>query len=170
MSKTNLIVLRGPSGSGKSTVAKALRAAHPDKTALIEQDYVRRIVLKEKEVANGANIDLLKVMVLFAFDHGYHVILEGILARARYQTMLAEIVAVHPQHNYWYYFDVSLDETVRRHKTKPNRDEFGATEMKAWWLGHDALDLVAEQIIAESSSVSATVERILRDVGWANRA
>lgn len=52
--KSKLIVLRGNSGSGKSTTAKMLRDAAiakgtKTKIAIIEQDYLRRYILKEKE-------------------------------------------------------------------------------------------------------------------------
>jgi adenylylsulfate kinase-like enzyme len=49
-SATRLIVLRGNSGSGKSTVARAVRERYGRGCALIEQDYLRRIVLREREI------------------------------------------------------------------------------------------------------------------------
>lgn len=49
MEETKLIVLRGPSGSGKSSAARAVREAQKQQIAIIEQDYWRRIVLKEKD-------------------------------------------------------------------------------------------------------------------------
>ncbi|WP_258727222.1 AAA family ATPase [Cellulomonas sp. NS3] len=44
---TRLVIIGGPSGAGKSTIARALRAEPGRGTALVEQDHVRRILLRE---------------------------------------------------------------------------------------------------------------------------
>jgi uridine kinase len=44
---TRLVIIRGPSGSGKSTIARALRDELGRGTALVEQDHVRRVLLRE---------------------------------------------------------------------------------------------------------------------------
>lgn len=87
-----LIILRGNSGSGKTTVAKKLRDASQKKIAIVEQDYLRRIVLKEKEVENGNNIDLIRQTVEFALEKQFNVILEGILDASRYGQMVKELL------------------------------------------------------------------------------
>jgi predicted kinase len=74
---TRLIVLRGNSGSGKSTVARAVRERYGRGCALVEQDYLRRVVLKERDVEGGIAPDLIAHTVRFALDRGYHVLLEG---------------------------------------------------------------------------------------------
>lgn len=160
-----LVVLRGPSGSGKSSTASLLRSHFDEPTALIEQDYLRRIVLKEKDVANGNNHDLIKQVVFFAFDRGYSVILEGIFDAGRYEHMFEEILERHPNNNYFFYFDVSLDETLRRHQTKPNKDDFGETELRQWFKLNDLLKCKKEMIIPELESLKAVVERILSEIG-----
>lgn len=162
---TKLIVLRGPSGSGKSSVAKAVRAAMTTPTAIIEQDYVRRILLKEKDVPHGDNIELIKNITLFALAHSYNVILEGIFDRGRYGKMIDEILRAHPGENYFFYFNISFDETLRRHQQKPNHDEFGETEMRNWYKDLDLLDSVKENIIHESNSLEDTVAKILSMTG-----
>lgn len=86
--ENKLVVLRGNSGSGKSTVAKALREQGKTKIAIVEQDYLRRFILKEKETEGTNNIDLIQQTVEFALSRGYNVILEGILYFPRYGEML----------------------------------------------------------------------------------
>ena len=54
-SATRLIVLRGNSGSGKSTVARAVRERYGRGCALVEQDYLRRIVLRELDGDGGGS-------------------------------------------------------------------------------------------------------------------
>lgn len=44
-----LVVLRGNSGSGKSTIALALQQTLPGPTAILSQDYFRRVVYRERE-------------------------------------------------------------------------------------------------------------------------
>jgi predicted kinase len=83
-SRTRLIIVRGNSGSGKSTVARAVRTGYGRGCALVEQDYLRRILLQERDVDGGVAPALIAHTVRFALDHGYHVVLEGILARSRY--------------------------------------------------------------------------------------
>lgn len=155
-----LIVLRGPSGSGKSTVAKAARAMQKEPTALIEQDYLRRIVLKEKDVADGVNITLIKDVTVFALEHSYNVIMEGIFDSERYGEMFKELLAFHPKNNFFFYFDISFEETLRRHMNKSNRDDFGESEMRTWYKEKDFLECIQEEVIPESNTLEETVQQI----------
>jgi hypothetical protein len=82
--ETRLVVIRGNSGSGKSTVARRLRLGYGRGCALAEQDYLRRIVLRERDGPGGIAPALIEQTVRFALDHGYHAVLEGILLRDRY--------------------------------------------------------------------------------------
>lgn len=154
-----LIVLRGNSGSGKSTVAKRLREVSTRKIAIVEQDYLRRFILKEKEVEHGDNIDLIFQTVAFSLEHGYDVILEGILYFPRYGAMLAKLVEFVGQ-SYFYYFEVSLEETIRRHATKPNSHEFGETELRSWYRPLDLTGFKGEVVIPEVYSVEQSVQAI----------
>ena len=164
--QNKLIILRGNSGSGKSTVAKALRdqSTSTNKIALVEQDYLRRIVLKEKEKNSEDNIILIKQTVEFALSYGYDVILEGIFFSVRYGKMLKRLLNHTPNH-FIYYFDISLEETLRRHTSKPNSNEFGEKELKSWYRKRDLLTVENEKIIEESSSFVDTVKRILNETG-----
>lgn len=159
---TRLIILRGNSGSGKSTVAMALRerSTAGRKIALVEQDYLRRHILKEKECDNGDNIGLIRQTVEYALANNYDVILEGILYEPRYGSMIASLIRLADLH--WvYYFDVSFEETLRRHSTKRNAHEFGEEEMRAWYKDDDRLGYDGEIIIPESNSFDDTVNYIL---------
>lgn len=165
MHETKLIVLRGPSGAGKSTVAKELREHLKDSAALIEQDYFRRIVLKEKCKPDSLNARLIADTTVFALGQGYHVILEGIFDTSHYQPMFDQLWQAHPDQNHVYYFDVLFEETLRRHITKPNAHEFGEAEMRDWWADNDLLGLPNEQKIFADLTATEIAERILRDAG-----
>lgn len=160
-----LLIIRGNSGSGKTTLAKRVRAeilrrgfAH--QVALVEQDYFRRIVLKEKEAEGRNNLGLLRQTVLFCLAQGYDVVLEGILWSRRYRRLLSELITA-ADSAYLFYLDVSFPETLRRHQTKPNAHEFGELEMREWFRERDVLGVVNEEVLAEELSADDAVERIL---------
>jgi hypothetical protein len=159
-----LVVLRGNSGSGKSSTALALRAGLGRKLAIVEQDMFRRLVLDEPDVPDGATIGLISLNVRYALDNGFDVVVEGIMNAKRYSDMLAALAAEHRGTTAFYYFDVSLDETQRRHATRAKALQFGVEEMRGWYEPRDLLPFVAERVIAESATLAQTVERIRDEV------
>lgn len=138
------------------------RSTPGSKVAIIEQDYLRRIVLKEKENEGVVNIGLIQQTVSYCLGQGFHVVLEGILYSKRYGNMIRTLVDEADQH--WiYYLDASFEETLRRHATKPNAAEFGELEMRDWYNADDRLGLTREWVIPERNSSATTVSRILSD-------
>ncbi|MCW2942811.1 MAG: Sli3 [Actinomycetia bacterium] len=160
-----LIVLRGNSGSGKTSVALGLRARYGRGLAVVSQDTVRRDLLRERDVPNGVNIGLIDTIVRYTLDRGYHVVLEGILTADRYAAMLEALRHDHPGPSLWYYLDVSLQETLRRHDTRPQRHAFGAQEMQEWYQERDLLPDAGETIIGEASDLDTTVRQVLQESG-----
>ena len=158
-SPSKLIILRGNSGSGKSTVAKKLRDATDRKIAIVEQDYLRRFILKEKETEGTNNLGLISQTVEYAIQQGYDVVLEGILYFPRYGKMLEKLIAIAPE-SYVFYFDVTLDETIRRHATKPNSHDFGEKELREWYKPRDLTNFKNEHIIPERHSMEQSIELI----------
>jgi hypothetical protein len=159
-----LVVLRGNSGSGKTSVAMGLRTRLGRGLALVQQDVLRRLVLKERDVPRGANIGLISMTTRYALDHGYDVILEGIMRAERYADMLAALAADHRGPTVFYYYDVSFTETVRRHGTRPQASEFGVEDMCQWYRDRDLLPFTEERILTEAASLPDTVDRILCEV------
>jgi len=109
---TTLIVLRGNSASGKSTVASALRDRYGRGIAIVGQDNLRRIVLRERDVPGGAYIGLVDTVARYALDHGYHTIIEGIFYAAHCAGMLTALRADHRGGSHFYYLDVPFQETL----------------------------------------------------------
>ncbi len=163
--ETHLIVIRGNSGSGKSTIARRLRLQAGRGWALVEQDYLRRILLRERESDSGLAPALIQHNVQFLLENGYHVILEGILFTGRYGTMLHDLAADHPGPTHFFYLDVSFAETVRRHATRPQYQEFTADQMRDWYTELDTLSGVKEAVIAERSSEDETLNLIAEAAG-----
>ncbi|NUP24788.1 MAG: kinase [Streptomyces sp.] len=163
---TVLIVIRGNSGSGKSTVARTVRETYGRRgMAIIGQDVVRREILREKDTPDGVNIGLLDVMCRHALDAGYHVILEGILTRSRYGEMLQTLLRDHRGTSRTFYLNVSWEETLRRHETRPQRAHFSPEDMQQWYLEQDLLPDATETIIGETSVLTETVGLIVKDTG-----
>jgi len=159
--QTRLVVLRGNSGSGKSAVAKAIREAYGRGVAWVSQDLVRRIILKEKDRPGGVNVGLIDQITRYPLDHCYHVVLDGILYADRYEQMLAGLRRDHLGLSCFYYLDVSLGETLRRHATRPQAVEFGADQMRDWYRPRDLLASIGERVIPENSALQDTVDMIL---------
>jgi predicted kinase len=157
----DLIVIRGNSGSGKSTVARALRARWGRGTALVDQDTLRRQVLREHEaVQDPIAPGLIDLTARYALGHGYRVIVEGIMDRPRYGEMLAKLLDDHGGRAF--YLDVSWSEAVRRHATRPQADQFTVEDMRSWRRERDLLGVPGEVLILESSGVDETVALMQR--------
>ena len=160
---TRLIVVRGNSGSGKSTVAAMLREAYGRGLAWVSQDLIRRIILKENDRPGGVNIGLIDQIARHCLDQGYHVVLDGILHAGRYEQMLAGLHRDHLGISGFYYLDVSIEETLRRHATRPQASEFAPGDMRGWYRPRDLLAAVPEQVIPETSTAQETTDVILAD-------
>jgi energy-coupling factor transporter ATP-binding protein EcfA2 len=162
--ETHLIVVRGPSGSGKSTVARTLRGRMGRGTALAEQDYLRRILMWEKDTPGAANIGLIDSVVRHALGVGYSVVLEGILATKHYGAMLTRLVGDHAGTTVCAYLDVPFDETVRRHAARPQAAEFTPEQMAGWFEIDDRLRVPGEIVIGRESTTEQTVATLLASV------
>ncbi|MEU7561858.1 AAA family ATPase [Streptomyces eurythermus] len=166
--ETRLIVLRGNSASGKSCVADGLRESFGRGLALVGQDNLRRVVLREHDRPGAANIGLIDLTARYALDAGYHVVVEGILSADRYGDMLTRLRADHrgPTHNY--YLDVPFDETLARHATKPLADEVDERQLRDWYRPLDLLPGGIETVIGADSTLRETIDRIMLDTGLAH--
>ncbi|ANY09540.1 kinase [Pseudonocardia sp. HH130630-07] len=162
---TRLVVLRGNSGAGKSSIAREVRRRHGRGLALVEQDYLRRIVLRERDVPGGNAAGLVETVTRFALDAGHHVLCEGILAADRYGDMLHRLVRDHAGRTTVHYLEVPLAETLRRHAGRPQAGEFTADDVRGWYRPHDLLGVEGEQVIDGRAGLDDVVRRILAELG-----
>jgi predicted kinase len=165
--QTRLIVLRGNSASGKSAIAAHLRQRFGRGLAIVAQDNLWRIVLRERDIPGGANIGLIETVARYSLDAGYHTVVEGILYADRYGAMLTRLLADHRGISRAYYLDVPFDETLRRHATKPQAGEYGEAEMRTWYRPLDVLPGGVETVISAESPLGQTVEQMMLDSGLA---
>jgi len=137
---SRLIVLRGNSGSGKTTVAQHVKERRPHNTlAVIGQDNLRRTILGTRDHAGNPAIGLIDLTARYALAHGLDVLIEGILFAENYGPMLRRLVDDHRGSTGCFLYDVSFEETLRRHGTKSDVT-FGEAEMRDWWHGHQPID------------------------------
>ena len=161
---TPLIILRGNSGCGKTSTARLLQRRLGYSTMLVSQDVVRREMLRVKDSESNPAIQLIYDLCMYGNNVGYTVILEGILSNKKYGEMLHRLLNDFQGEKLIYYFDISFEETVRRHATKPNAREFGVSEMRQWWKDQDVLGVPGEQRIGEQLAQAEIVDTIRRDI------
>jgi predicted kinase len=163
---TRLVVLRGNSGSGKSTVARRLRERLGRGVAWIEQDQLRRILLREHDRPGAVNIGLIDTVTRHTLDAGYHAVLDGIFVTAHYGAMLRRLTVDHRGRTLPVYLDVPFVETVRRHATRPQSQEFTADQMRSWYAAGDLLGVPEELVIGAEPDADAVVRRILDQIDF----
>lgn len=150
--KSKLIIIRGNSGSGKTTTAKELQNYLGHGTLLVSQDVVRREMLKVHDREGNLSIDLIRQIAEYGKDKCEFVIVEGILYKSRYGEMLKNLMQFYNQHTYTYYFDLSFEETVKRHNSRSKKMEFGEESLRTWWNPNDYLDVNGETILTDDMS------------------
>ncbi|MFG2949972.1 AAA family ATPase [Streptomyces adustus] len=165
--ETRLVVLRGNSASGKSSVAAGLRERFGRGLALVGQDNLRRIVLRERDRPGAANIGLIDLTARYALEAGFHVVVEGILYADHYGDMLAALCTDHRGPSHGYYLDVPFGETLARHATKPIADDVDQAQLRAWYRPLDLLPGGFETVVGADSTLPETVDRIMVDTGLA---
>ncbi|MFC6021329.1 AAA family ATPase [Plantactinospora solaniradicis] len=163
----SLVIIRGNSGSGKTTAAREVRRRFGRGAALLEQDYLRRTVLREHDSAHIQPVApaFITATARAALDLGYHVILEGILHTERYATELHQLIDNHAGPVAVFYLEVSFDETVRRHLGREEPIPVTPDEMRRWYTHRDLLDVPGETVIPETSTLEQTVTTILHASG-----
>ena len=159
-----LIILRGNSGSGKTSVAKKLQEKLGPETMLISQDVVRREMLHTKDGPHSQTIPFIMHLLKYASQHENYVILEGILNADWYRPVFQFAKELFGDAIFAYYYDLSFEETLKRHQTRSQRQEFGADKMARWWKDSDTSDALNEKIFRAEISLQQAVDFILSDI------
>jgi len=161
---SQLIIIRGNSGSGKSSIAKGIRdILKNQKVAIVGQDLIRRELLADLSGEKTDNVELVEIIINFSLDKNYITIVEGIYGKRKYASMLERAVKNSTSHHI-YYLDIPFTETLNRHKTKPNRNEYGEKEMKKWFQEKDLLGFKGEIVIGPDSSLKNSVDLITKEL------
>lgn len=149
----------------KTTLARELQLAMGRGTANIGQDHFRRVVLRERDVPNGDNIELIAATAQHCLAAGYHVILEGIFFSEHYGTMLRSLLEAHQGTTHVIYLDVPLEETLRRPRARPLAAEVSTDKLSQWYVASDLLGVPEEIVLAASTTEAQTLEMLLDVIG-----
>jgi hypothetical protein len=143
-------------------VAKILHETSKQSTVLLEQDYYKEVMVKPKDPATiPLRREMLLQDTLLALQHNYDVILDGILDTGAYKEMFEQLFREHPADNYAFFFDIGLDETLKRHASRPLSKVVGEDLMREWFPGSTTkLAKDFEHVIPESNSLEQTVDFI----------
>lgn len=166
--QTKLIVLRGQSGSGKSTVAKKLQKISQKPLFIVEQDYYKNELISpiidiDSSTRKSLQMKLIICNALELLDQGYDCIVEGNFSNSAYQNMFDELFKQHPSGNFMYYYNISFEESLRRHNTRDKKHEFGSDEMRQWYFENPPYGHSFEKSIPEEYSLDQTIDMILKD-------
>ncbi|MEU4161828.1 AAA family ATPase [Actinoplanes sp. NPDC026670] len=167
-----LVIIRGNSGSGKTTTAREVRRRYGRGCALIEQDQLRRVLLREHGGLGDDAIapGFITATTRAALDSGYHVILEGILHTGEHATHLRNLAESHQGPVRCFYFDIPFEETVRRHRSRPELAHVTADMMRDWYTKRDLLGVPGETVIPQEASFEQAVTTVLHDSGLGRTA
>lgn len=162
---SKLIILRGNSGSGKTSAAKALQEKFGPNTMLISHDMIRMQMLHVwGKQGIEKSLPLLIELVKYGSQHSEVTILEGILDSREYQLLFEACAETFGSQIYAYYYDLPFEETLRRHITKPNCNDFGEADMRRWWREKDYLNMISETVLTQEISLDEAVEKIYQEV------
>ncbi|MEY8578800.1 AAA family ATPase [Corynebacteriaceae bacterium 6-324] len=163
---SRLIIIRGNSGSGKSHLAHAVRAARPRGVAIIAHDVLRREILHVRDHPGALSVQYIDLSARFALDNGLDVVVEGILHSESYGEMLSQLRDDHRGLTRCYYYELSLDETLERHRTKALAAEVSEADVASWYRGDDRVAALDEATFNATVSAADALQRVLVDVGW----
>lgn len=158
---SKLMIIRGNSGSGKTTISKKVQKCLGEGTMLISQDDVRIRMLNVEDKAGNPAIRLIYDLAMYGGSLDTVVVLEGILSNEKYSEMLHKLLKDFRGDSHVYYIDVSFEETLRRHATKDNHQEFGDNEMKLWWKERDYLGVPNEKFITQSMTADEATKYVV---------
>ncbi|MET3557274.1 hypothetical protein ABID29_000383 [Streptococcus rupicaprae] len=101
---------------------------------LLSQDYLRRTVLASKDGPNTPTIPLILAMLEAGKELCEVIILEGILRADWYKPVWHYLQHDFPGQVLAYYYDLTFEETLRRHHSRDLVSAFGADRMKEWFV------------------------------------
>src|SRR5579859_4791727 len=87
-------------------------------TVLVDLDHYRFGFVNPPNYDHDLEFEMSGSDVLIGLRLGFDVIFDGNWTATADDPLLATWFSVHPQENYLFYLDASLNETLKRHATK----------------------------------------------------
>ena len=148
-------------------LARSIRRVRPRGVAIVAHDVLRREILHVRDHPGALSVPYVDMSARFALEHGLDVVVEGILHAEIYGEMLARLRADHQGFTRSYYYELELEETLRRHRTKTLANEVAEDQVASWYLSRDLVDGLEESVFDSAITEQTALERVLVDVGWA---
>ena len=114
-------------------------------------------MLNVKDGEDTPALPLMKELLIYGSRHSEFVILEGIMNREWYKPLFELAIQLYDAEVYAYYFDLTFEETLKRHLTRPKCQEFGEEAMRRWWREKDFSDVLNESRITSERDVESIV-------------
>ncbi|WP_170835390.1 kinase [Arthrobacter alpinus] len=114
---------------------------------------------------SALTVELIEQSAALALNHGRSVIADGMFNASKYSGSFRRLQENHAGASHFYAYDLTLEETLRRHATRAHKQaDFGEKAMRGWYHGWDPLTGIEERPITAEESLAETVARILNDV------
>lgn len=113
-----------------------------------------------KDGENTEALPLMKELLTYGRKYCKIVILEGIMYADWYKPLFELAVQLYGTNILAYYFDLPFEETLRRHQTKPNCNEFGEEAMCRWWRDKDFSEVLNEHVITAEKDIQTIIREI----------
>ena len=94
-------------------------------------------------------------------------ILEGILNAEWYEPLFRQAEELFGKEIFAYYFDISFEETLIRHKQR-HISSFGEKQMRSWWKEKDYINFISETKFSSQTTLRQEIETIMKDIGYVN--
>lgn len=163
-----VIMIRGNSGSGKTTIAKHLQREFGQDTMMLSQDTIRGQIVLDKTGRDRLVVEAMISLIEFAYKNELTVIVEGVMNSEYYTPLFNRIKDLYKTRICAYYFDLTREETFKRHQNSDKSTMFGEAEMRIWWK-EDYLSDIPEKMIDETMSVEDIAEMIYKDMNYHKR-
>lgn len=134
--------------------------------AIIGQDVLRREILRVRDHPGALSVAYIDLSARFALDNGLDVVIEGILHSESYGEMLTQLRHDHLGITHCYYYELALDETLRRHRTKALAVEVSESDLASWYRRDDRVTSLDESVFDVDASTADALGRVLMDAGW----
>lgn len=129
---------------------------------LLMLNHKQVIAMLTKDQENPLRI--IMHLLEYASQHENYVILEGILNATWYRPVFQFAKELFGGAIFAYYYDLSFEETLKRHQTRGQSQEFGAEKMARWWKDSDISDVLDEKIFRAEISLQQAINLILLDI------
>ena len=145
-----------PNEGGVAGYGNRMRVKYTAKWGL----QIAEMIFQTRSKALPLMIELLK----YGYEHSDIVILEGIMYEEWYNPLFKVANELYGSNVYSYYFDITFEETIRRHQTRSKSQEFGEEHMRGWWREKDFSAVLKEQLITCEMDANSIVAKVYADL------